>query len=301
MRAALAIDCRDLIGEAPAWDSKHQRLLWADLERGIVHAAIADASGSWHENRRWKLAQPLAAAVPRAAGGLIVAAGTAILTLDEEGAVATFTRLQEDPAGLRFNDAKCDPRGRLWAGTLALDFSPRAALFRIDPDRSIHTVLEGLTLANGMDWSPDGRTFYFTDSLTRRVDAYDFDLARGIPGRRRELVTLQLGEGGPNGLTVDRDGCVWLAVTGSGQVRRYSPDGTELMRIEIGTPGATSCAFGGPNGAQLFITSLGRRMPDIARALGLTDEMMTNDRPESGGLFVCEPGASGRAATPFAG
>jgi sugar lactone lactonase YvrE len=301
VRAALAVDSRDRIGEAPLWDAKNQRLLWTDLERGIVHAAVADGIGGWCEVARWDLARPLAAAIPRTSGGLIVAGGIEILTLDVAGNLAPWVALDQDPALIRFNDAKCDPSGRLWAGTLALDFTSRAALYRIDPDRSIHRMLEGLTIANGMDWSPDARTFYFTDSLTRRVDAFDFDLARGALRRQREFITIELGAGGPNGLTVDHEGCVWLAVTGSGQVRRYSPEGTELMRIDIATPGATSCAFGGPDGTHLFIASLGRRMPDVARTLGLTEAMMTNDRAESGGVFVCQPGTRGRAATPFAG
>jgi sugar lactone lactonase YvrE len=301
MRAAVAIDSRDLIGEGPAWDDRNQRLLWVDLERGVVHAAIAETTEGWREVDRWNLSRPLAAVVPRERGGLIVASGTDILTLDEQGNTSTFTSLAQNPALARFNDAKCDPRGRLWAGTISSDFSPRAGLYRIDPDGFVHTMLEGLCVGNGMDWSPDGRIFYFTDSLTRRVDAYEFDVARGTLSGQRAFVTIPFGDGGPNGLTVDEDGGVWLAVTGSGQVRRYSAEGKELMRIDIATPGATSCAFGGPRGRHLFITSLGRRMPDIARTLGLTDEMMTNDGARAGAVFVCEPGVSGRPATPFAG
>ena len=112
---------------------------------------------------------------------------------------------------------------------------------------------------------------------------------------------LAFGEGGPNGLTVDREDCVWVAVTGSGEVRRYSRSGELLMRVAISTPGATSCAFAGPAGDTLAITSLGRRMPDVARTIGISESMMTNDGPESGALFVCRPGTTGQPATPFAG
>lgn len=301
MKATLAIDSRDLIGEGPAWDARGQRLLWADLERGIIHSAIASTTGRWQEADRWNLSRPLAAVTPRQRGGLIVASGLDILALDEQGQLSTFASLAQGPAPARFNDAKCDPGGRLWAGTITSDFTPRSGLYRIDTDASVHTMLKGLTIANGMDWSPDGRTFYFTDSLTRRVDAYPFDVARGTLGEPRAFVTLPFGAGGPNGLTVDAEGCVWLAVTGSAQVRRYSAEAEELMRIDIATPGVTSCAFGGPLGRHLFITSLGRRMPEVARTLGLTEDMMTNDGPQAGALFVCEPGVSGRPATPFAG
>ena len=301
MKAALAIDARDRIGEAPMWDAAGGRLIWSDLERGVVHAAMSDASGAWSESFRWNLARPLAAAIPRARGGLVVAAGTEILSLDEAGGLATFARIDADPASIRFNDAKCDPRGRLWAGTIAADFGPSAALYRVDADGATHTMLEGLRVANGMDWSPDGKVFYFTDSLTRRVDAFDFDVDRGTLSRPRPLFEIPFGEGGPNGLTVDCDGCIWVAVTGSGQVRRYSPGGALLGSVEISTPGATSCAFGGARCEELFITSLGRRMPDVARTLGLTDAMMSNDGPHSGGLFVCRPGVAGKSPTRFAG
>lgn len=301
MKATVALDTRDLIGEAPVWDAAGQRLLWCDLEAGIVHAATPGNCGGWCESRRWDLHRPIAAAIPRTSGGLVVAGGVEIFALNEAGRILPFARLAADPNLVRFNDAKCDPQGRLWAGTLALDFTPRAALYRIDPDGAVSTVLDGLSIANGMDWSPDGSVFYLTESLSRCVEAFDFDAACGALTRRRTFVQIAYGEGGPNGLTVDREGCLWLAVTGSGQVRRYSPEGKELLRVAIATPGATSCAFGGNDGANLFVTSLGRRMPEVARTLGLTDEMMNNDGPQSGGLFVCRPGATGRPATAFSG
>lgn len=301
MKATLALDTRDRVGEAPVWDAAGQRLLWCDLETGIVHAATPDNSGGWCESRRWDLQRPIAAAIPRTRDGFVVAGGVEIFALNEAGRILPFARLDADPNLVRFNDAKCDPQGRLWAGTLATDFTPRAALYRIDPDGAVSTMLEGLSIANGMDWSPDGSVFYLTESLSRCVEAFDFDAARGALARRRTFVQIAYAEGGPNGLTVDREGCLWLAVTGSGHVRRYSPEGKELMRVAIGTPGATSCAFGGNDGAYFFVTSLGTRMPDVARTLGLTEEMMSNDGPQSGGLFVCQPGATGRAATAFAG
>lgn len=301
MNATLALDTRDRIGEAPVWDAVGQRLLWCDLETGIVHAATPGTSGGWCESRRWDLQRPIAAAIPRTRDGLVVAGGVEIFALNEAGRILPLARLDADPDLVRFNDAKCDPQGRLWAGTLATDFTPRAALYRIDPDGAVSTMLEGLSIANGMDWSPDGSVFYLTESLSRCVEAFDFDARRGALARRRTFVQIAYGEGGPNGLTVDREGCLWLAVTGSGHVRRYSPEGKELMRVAIATPGATSCAFGGNDGASLFVTSLGRRMPEVARTLGLTEETMRNDGPQSGGLFVCRPGATGRPATAFAG
>jgi sugar lactone lactonase YvrE len=300
IKATVAIDAHDIIGEGPTWNTACQRLLWSDNERGIVHeAASGGPGGHWRESKRWNLSRPLAAAIPRARGGLVVAGGTEIFTLDEVGRITPFACLDVDPNLVRLNDAKCDPQGRLWAGTLATDFSSRAGLYRIDPDRSVTPMLSNLRLANGLGWSPDGSTFYFIDSLSERIDAFDFDACDGVITNRRTVVTLD--HGAPNGMTVDREGCLWVAATGTGQVHRYTPDGTLLTRVTISTPGATSCAFGGADGGDLFITSLGRRMPEVALELGLTSEMMENDRAESGSLFVCRPGPTGSPATPFAG
>jgi sugar lactone lactonase YvrE len=300
--ARLAIDAKDKIGEAPAWDDFEQRLLWSDMEIGIIHEARADGAGGWSETKRFQLGVPIAATIPRSRSGLVLAAGTDVLLMDEQGEVAPLARLDVDVERFRFNDAKCDAAGRLWAGTLSRDFEAGAAsLYRIDPDGAITTALEGLTLANGLDWSPDGSIFYLVDSLTRRLDAFDFDLDSGRLNNRRTILTLPFGEGGPNGLAVDNEGAIWIAVTGSGSVHRYAPDGHLLARVFIGTPGATSCAFGGADGGELFITSLGRRMPEVAQTIGITPAMMENSGPEAGALFVCRTGVCGRPAYAFAG
>jgi sugar lactone lactonase YvrE len=302
IEAAVAIACRDKIGEAPAWDAAGQRLLWSDMEEGVLHEARADGAGGWRETRQMNLGVPIAAVIPRAGGGLVIVAGVEVLLMDETGEMKTLARLDVDAARFRFNDAKCDAQGRLWAGTLSRDFEKgAAALYRFDPDGGVTEALGGLTLANGLDWSPAGDIFYFVDSLDLSVDAFDFDATRGAIGNRRSIVKLRPGEGAPNGLTVDDEGMIWMALTGSGEARRYAPTGELLMRVAIATPGATSCAFGGADGDRLFITSLGRRMPDVARSIGLTPEMMENAQPHSGALFVCRPGVRGAPARMFGG
>jgi sugar lactone lactonase YvrE len=299
--AAIAVKAGDLIGEGPAWDGSAQRLIWVDQERGLVHEARADGDG-WSETRRWHLERRLAAVVPRANGGLVVAGGNEILALDEAGAVASLARLDIDTARARINDAKCDPQGRLWAATLTADFARGdSALYRIDPDGHVERILGGITIGNGLEWSLDGGFLYFVDSLTLSIDRFDFDGDEGTIGNRCRLVTFAAGEGAPNGLTVDDDGNLWVAATGAGEVRCFTPEGRSIRRIRIETPGATSCAFGGAEGGDLFITSLGRRMPDVARTIGLSEAMMTNEGPCAGDLYVCRPGGSGPAATPFAG
>ena len=302
IRATVAIKARDKIGESPLWDAEHQRLLWLDHQIGIIHEARADGAGGWHETQRWNLNRPLAAAIPRRQGGLVVVSGTEIFLFDEAtGQITPFASLDVDPALIRLNDAKCDSQGRIWAGALATDITPRAALYRIDPDGSVTTMLEGAAIANGLGWSPDDSTFYFIDSFALTIDAFEFDSLRGTLGRRRTLVPIPYGDGGANGMTVDREGCLWVALTGGGEVRRYSPKGALLQRVQISTSGATSCTFGGVDGAELFITSRSGRMPDFAHTrFGVSSDRMEDNGPEAGGLFVCRPGPTGAPAMPFA-
>jgi sugar lactone lactonase YvrE len=297
--ACFAIDARDQIGEGPVWDRARQCLLWLDHNTGVIHQAQAVDAEDWREIHRWELRRPLAAALPRMRGGLLVVGGTEIFGLDDAGAIAPFARIAVDPNRIRLNDAKCDPKGRLWATAFATDFSPCAALYRIDPDGTVTTLPYYARLANGLAWSPDGASFYFVDSLARSVDVFDFDLERGTMTNRRTCVTLARGL--PNGISVDRQGGLWVAATGAGAVQRYTPDGEFLEEVTIATPAATSCAFGGPEGADLFITSRTGRLPEFALSAGVAAEMMDNNGPQAGGLFVCRPGANGAAATPFAG
>jgi sugar lactone lactonase YvrE len=190
--------------------------------------------------------------IPRHRGGFVAVGATEVLLVDERGASSPFAHLGIEDPSVKMNDAKCDSRGRIWTGTLTMDFRPgAAALYRIDPDGSVAHMLGDLTLANGLAWSPDERIFYLIDSLAQSVDAFDFDIERGHIANRRTLITVE--GGAPNGMTVDRGGGLWIAVTGAGEVRRYDPDGTLRGRIEISIPGATSCAFGGAQGKDLFI------------------------------------------------
>jgi sugar lactone lactonase YvrE len=315
LRAKLAVELRDQLGEGPVWDAAQERLLWQDHISGIIREAKADGSGSadgtdrtgsaagasgWRETRRWNLNRAIAASIPRARGGLVVPGGMEVFLMDDAGTLTSFARIENESPLARINDAKCDARGRLWVGTLTSNFEPGgAALYRIDPNGSVTAAVRNVTLANGLDWSPDGKTFYFVDSFTRSVDAFDFDLDSGAIDNRRTIVSLS--QGVPNGMTVDRSGNLWVAATGGGNVQVFSPAGEWLRAIEIGTPGATSCAFGGHDFAHLFITSRAGRMPDAAKGLGVAPNMMDNSGPEAGGLFVCQPGAQGLPSHTFAG
>jgi sugar lactone lactonase YvrE len=198
-KAEIAVESRDLLGEGPVWDASGNRLLWGDHAAHVLREARSNGADSWRETRRWNLKLPLAAAIPRGSGGLILVAGTEILTFDEnlmnavpqsKQAIKSFAQISASSDLIRFNDAKCDAKGRLWATTLSSDFKRDAAgLYRIDADGVTTEILAGLTLGNGMGWSPDSSVFYLVESFTREVLAFDFDLEHGCLGGRRVFGT----------------------------------------------------------------------------------------------------------------
>ena len=297
MRAEVLILAGDKIGEAPVWDARASRLLWVDHSVGTVHEARQEC-GAWRESRQWQLKQHVAAAIPRAGGGLIVACATEFLLLDEEGNAESFVKLDMDSAKYRINEAKCDAQGRLWFGTLSTSFDWTAALYCLGEDRRVSKMLPGMALANGFDWSPDGTTLYLIDTLRCQIEAYRVADLKQTP---RILTRFEPGAGGANGLTVDAEGCLWVALTGGGQVRRYSPQGALLDTVTISVPGATSCAFAGPTLEDLMITSRSGRMPEIALSIGVREDRMECTAPEAGAVFVCRPGVRGRISHEFRG
>jgi sugar lactone lactonase YvrE len=291
---------RDELGEGPVWDRGAQRLVWVDIMRREVHQLVGERL-SW--GRSFEIAEPVGAAVPSNSGSLMLAAGRKFLWLDDEGRTSDFAEIESSAAGrIRFNDAKCDPRGRLLAGWIDEAGNTTGELCRLDPDGSVATVLTDVELANGLDWSPDGETFYFIDTLSLGVDAFDYDLDSGELDNRRNLVKLPRGGGAPDGMTVDSEGCLWVAVL-CDAVHRYSPSGELLAIVEAATDQVTSCAFGGPDGRDLFITSLSVGLPPhLINAAGISDaRLKAIARDErKGELYVCRPGVSGPSAYPFA-
>jgi len=254
-----------------------------DIPAGLVHRFEPDTGA----DSAIQIGQDVGAVALRSVGGLVMALRSGFAFLDESSTVSCAAGLDQDDATLRLNDARCDPRGRLWAGTVRDDFaSGVAALYRLDPDLRLHRMLDGVTISNGLDWSPDGSLFYYADSATAAVDAFDYDLERGSLGGRHRLLELPDELGMPDGLTVDADGFLWLAVFGGGQVRRHAPDGRLDAVIELPVRWVTSCGFGGPNLDQLYVTSGRERDPDA---------------PLAGGLFCVEPGTRGRPQNAFGG
>jgi sugar lactone lactonase YvrE len=196
---------------------------------------------------------------------------------------------------VRFNDGACDPAGRFWAGTVAHDVRPGAgALYRLDPDGTITTVLEGVTESNGLGWSPDGGILYYIDSGERepRVRAFDYDLETGRIGwEPHELIGFPPGPVVPDGLVVDAEGCLWVAMWGGGEVRRYAPTGGLLATFPVPVSRPTCPGFGGPGLADLYLTTAWEGMDDQQRAA----------EPLAGHLLRTRPGTEGLPAGTFGG
>ncbi|WP_328747025.1 SMP-30/gluconolactonase/LRE family protein [Streptomyces sp. NBC_00285] len=280
MTYEIAVRAEATLGEGPTWDPVGDRLLWIDILGARLHT-YDPVSG-----RRTvrTLDQHIGAVKPRAAGGLVLNLRDGVALLDPDG---TFRWLHHEPVpGRRANDAAVAPDGSLWAGTMRYDEAPGGgSLSRIGGDGSVDVVLDDVAVSNGTGWSPDGRLMYYVDSPTRRVDVFDHD--GGRIGNRRAFAGIEDGAGFPDGLTVDADGCVWVALWDGGAVRRYTPAGELDRVITLPAPRVTACAFGGPDLTDLYITT--------AR-VGLAAP-----HPVAGSLLVVPGAGKGLAQPLFAG
>ncbi len=271
---------RATLGEGPCWEPVEGALYWTDIPAHQVHRLAADGS-----HTAWDIGQPVGAIAPRAAGGLVLAAKDGFWVLDPAtGHLALLACVEPDVPGNRMNDGACDRAGRFFAGTMAEDESPGAgALYRLDPDHEVTRVLGGVSVSNGIGWSPDESRMYYVDSLTHRVDVFDYDAASGAIGNRHVFASVG-GDGVvPDGLAVDAGGCVWVALWGGAALLRYGPDGHLGQALEIPAAHVTSCAFGGPDLGTLYITT--------AAGPGAC----------GGALFACQAGTPGLPANPFRG
>jgi len=287
--AVLVLDARAELGEGPVWDERGGALYFVDIMRGRVNR-FDPADGS---RRVYDIGVAVGALAPTDAGDFVLATADGFARLDPiAGAVRPIAKVEADRPGNRMNDGKCDPAGRFWAGTMALDEHAGAgALYRLDPDGAVHTMLRDVTISNGLDWSGDARTMYYIDSGRRSVDAFDFDAASGSIANRRTLVRVAERDGVPDGMTLDADGCLWVALWGGGAVHRYGPDGALEAIVRLPVQHVTCCAFGGCELRDLYITTAAIKLSDRERA----------EQPHAGGVFLARPGVRGRPANRFNG
>jgi sugar lactone lactonase YvrE len=284
-------------GEGPTWDDARGELLWVDITAGTVRRATVAGDGTLAQIAAHRGGRTVGAVVPAADGGWLLAADGGFTHLAEDGTARPLITLAgeggtPEDGGTRMNDAACDRGGRFFAGTMAFDQRPGAgALYRLDLDGIVTTVLDGLTISNGIHWSPDDRTVYLADSGPGMVHAFTYDLADGSFTDGRVLLEFSGEDGVADGLTVDDEGCLWTALWGGGQVRRWSPEGDLLAVVDVPVAQTSSCAFAGPGHDLLVISTSMQGMDDAARAA----------RPGAGRLFTVRPGVTGPPAFPYRG
>jgi sugar lactone lactonase YvrE len=285
----LVLDARAELGEGPIWDDRRQRLVFVDIARGHVHE-FDPASG---RDRVLEVGQPVGSIALAERGDWVVAARDGFLRLDpDSGAVSLLAAVETDLAGNRMNDGAVDAAGRFWAGTMdTIGTTQSGALYRLDPDGTVHRMLAPVATSNGIDWSPDARLMYYVDTPLNRIDVFNFDRTSGEICYRRTFANVPAAFGHPDGLIVDADGYVWLALWQGGALHRYSPNGRLHRVVNLPVSLVTKCAFGGAALDELYVTT--------AR-IGLDSETRVRDTPD-GGLFRLRPGVAGRRANRFGG
>ncbi len=287
--ADLLFDGHAVLAEGPVYSAADHALLWVDIPSHLIHR-LELTSG---EKAEMNVGQAVGAVVLRAAGGLGIALRDGFAVTDRWGGALTLVASPEkDKSDNRMNDGKCDRAGRFWAGTMAFKEGPGAgALYRLDVDHSVHTMVTGVTISNGLCWSLDNKQMYYIDTPLGRVDVFDFDAATGRIGNRRILFEIPKENGAPDGMTIDEEGCLWVAHWGGSAVRRYTKQGVVDQTIEIPASRVTSCMFGGGDLRDLYITTA---------STGLSAEQQ-RDQPHAGGIFVARTGVKGTPGYAFGG
>lgn len=278
----------DFLGEGPFWSTTDQRLHWVD----ILAPRVITGDPETGERSFLPMSELVGVAIPKVSGGFVCATETGIKSLSADGTLTTLADPEAERPDNRFNDGKCDARGRLWVGTLAINTEPgRGALWRVDPDGAVTRMADRIHISNGLGWSPDNRTFYFTDSGKRTIYAYDFDLEAGEIANRRVFAEIAAHDGVPDGLTVDAEGFVWTALWDGWSVQRFAPDGRPERRITLPVPRPTSCTFGGKDMTTLFVTTARIRL----------STRQLSDAPLSGSVLAINTEIKGQPDRPFAG
>jgi sugar lactone lactonase YvrE len=285
--AELVADARTTLGEGPVWDDREQCVWWVDILGESIHRTDPVTG----QDDVIPVGQMVGALGLRDRGGLVAAVRDGFVGIDAaSGRVERLADVEADRPSSRMNDGKVDPRGRFWAGTTDIDHRPGlGTLYRLDADLTVSPMLPEVTISNGLDWTADGATMYFIDTPTRRVDRFSFDPSTGSIADRTMAVSIRAGD--PDGMTLDAEDHLWVALWDGWAVERYAPDGSLELRVEVPAAQATSCTFGGSDLDLLFITTAQKDFSAGGKP----------GQPHAGGLFVCRPGVRGRPAHRFAG
>lgn len=281
VRAQQFTDVCTFHGEGPVWDAQRDALFLVDMLAGAI-VEVRDATVVRHE-----VSKVVAALRRRRSGGFVVALERSLALLDDDFAIVERLGEVVDP-GARFNEGGCDPTGRFYIGSMAYDQHPGGGtLFRLEADRSLHTAVTPVTISNGIQWSGDGTHAFYNDTANGRVDVFDADATTGRLSNRRPYAVID-GPGGPDGMAIDEEGGLWVALWEGGAVVRIDADGSVSERVELPVPLVTSCAFGGDDGRDLYITTSRDGAPDEALA-------------SSGAVFLHRPGVAGAVVHDYAG
>ena len=288
MTANLLYDARAELGEGPLWDEREKVLYWVNIQGHKLH--IYDPATG--ENQSYDIGQPVGTVVLREYGGVMLALRDGFAAYDPtSGKLDMIADPEADKPENRFNDGKCDPAGRFWAGTMHAQ-PYRGALYRLDTDMTVHKMVEDVSISNGIVWTADHKTMYYVDSPVLTVYAYDYDNDTGDINNCRSIIKVPEGMGVPDGMAIDNEGMLWIAHFGGSAVHRWDPASGEIVEtIDVPASQVTACAFVGDNLDTLYITT--------ART-GLSDEQLAGE-PHAGSLFVAQPGVTGTLTYRFKG
>jgi sugar lactone lactonase YvrE len=286
----LILDARAGNAEGPVWDFERRLLYWVDIPCGKVH--IYNPSN--REDKAINVGQSAGCVVMKKSGGLLVALQNGIYDLDPiSGEMSLITDPERHIPNNRFNDGKCDPAGRLWAGTMAEDAKGAAgSLYVMEKDQRVNRVLTGIGISNGIAWSPDEKTMYYIDTPTMHIDAFDYNVKSGAISKRRTVVEVTEEMGHPDGMTIDVEGKLWVAMWGGWAVTRWDPfTGTLLGKIDVPAAKVSCCTFGGADLDELYITTAREKIPEDKLA----------DQPCAGGIFKIKMEVKGLRSYKFDG
>ena len=279
--------CGNQLGEGPVWSVAEQCLYWVD----ILETTVSRFDPTTGRHEVCNLPKLVSAIVITDQTHILAATQDGLEFLDfEAGELSPLVDPEPTKPANRLNDAKCDKHGRLWVGSMRLDVSRAdGSLYRVERGAQSTQIENGFTVANGMDWSPDGKTFYFVDTIPGNIYAYDFDPEQGTVSSRRLFASVPEKEGRPDGLAVDREGNVWCAIWDGWRIDQFDSDGSKKESLAVPVPRPTSITFGGEDLSTMFITSARVRLPSET----------LNKAPHSGDLFAIQAGVLGQKPNLF--